>query len=169
MSTADDSTDAAHSDLLRTVGEQLGDQAAELVVRAADAITARYVADRHVIGVALLAGSEVFSGVNLDTGIGRAAVCAEAVAVGAAVMAGNDPFELVVAVRHPKPGEPQQHQIVPPCGPCRELLLDYAPSCRVIVPDANDLLVIVPVRGLLPHRYRSSRPAFAGLLDGVTP
>ena len=41
----------------------------------------------------------------------------------------------VVAVRHPKPEEDDRSvAVVPPCGACRELIVDYDPDALVIVP-----------------------------------
>ena len=87
--------------------------------------------------------------VNLDATVGRAAICAEAVALGEAVMAG-DTVDLVVAVRQPRPDEAGGPQVVSPCGLCRELLLDYAPEAEVIVPGQGR----VALRSLLPSPYR---------------
>jgi cytidine deaminase len=43
--------------------------------------------------------------------------------------------------------------VVPPCGACREMILDHWPAALVIVQDAG-VLVKRPVPGLLPVPYR---------------
>ena len=121
-----------------------------LVEAAAEAVRARYRYGRHSVGAALRGGSgRVFVAVNLDATVGRAAICAEAVALGEAVMAGET-VEAVAAVRLPRPDENGEPHVVSPCGLCRELLLDYAPEARVVLPGRG----AVPLRALLPSPYR---------------
>jgi cytidine deaminase len=58
-----------------------------------------------------------------------------------------------VAVRHPKPDEPDQTiAVVSPCGSCREIICDYDPNARVIVPNGDDP-VVAPITELLPNKY----------------
>ncbi|MFQ3623097.1 MAG: cytidine deaminase [Acetobacteraceae bacterium] len=122
-----------------------------LVEAAVEAVRARYRYGRHTVGAAVRGASgRLFTAVNLDATVGRAAVCAEAVALGAAVMAGESGIEAVVAVRHPRPDEPGPVAVVSPCGACRELLLDHAGGCAVIMPGRGR----VPIRDLLPGPYR---------------
>ncbi len=98
---------------------------------------------------------KIFTGVNLDAYLGRMAVCAEAVALGRAfVEVGDDGIEKIVAVRHPPPYEKDQAiAVVSPCGACRELIFDYDPKARVIVPNGKTPAV-VPIAELLPNKYR---------------
>ena len=136
-----------------------------LVRAATEAVRARYRYGRHTVGAAILCASgRIHAAVNLDATVGRAAVCAEAVALGAAVMAG-EAVEAVVAVRQHRAGErlgaerqgSEGHaeeaprvSIVSPCGLCRELLLDHAPDAMVILPGRGR----VPLKALLPDPYR---------------
>ena len=61
-----------------------------LIERAHAVIQRHYRADWHEVGAALRTGSgKVFTAVNLDTRLRRASVCAEAVALGMAVAAGE--------------------------------------------------------------------------------
>jgi cytidine deaminase len=58
-------------------------------------------------------------------------------------------------VRHHKPHEQVQDlAVVPPCGACREMLMDFDPAAAVIVPDARGELMRVGVRALLPLPYQ---------------
>lgn len=117
-------------------------------------IAERYIENRHHIGAALRTRSgRIYTGLHLDTYVGRASVCAEAVAVGAAMAAGDRDIVSIVSVRHPRPREANREiQVVSPCGICREMLADFAPECEVIVP-AADRLVRVKVPDLLPNKY----------------
>lgn len=125
-----------------------------LIEAAQELIRDRYKENRHHIGAALRTRSgKIHTGIHLDTYVGRASVCAEAVAVGTAMAAGDTDIEAIVSVRHPRPREANQEiQIVSPCGICREMLADFAPGCRVIVP-VNGEIAQVDVKDLLPNKY----------------
>ena len=125
-----------------------------LIETARTLIRERYKENRHHIGAALRTRSgKVHTGIHLDTYVGRASVCAEAVAVGKAMAAGDRDIEAIVSVRHPRPREANQEiQIVSPCGICREMLADFAPDCRVIVPVNGEIGEVV-VKDLLPNKY----------------
>jgi cytidine deaminase len=125
-----------------------------LVGRARAAITARYRESVHQIGAAILAADgRVYSGIHLEAMVGRASICAEAVALGAARAAGATRIVAVAAVRHPKPSESDQRiRLVPPCGLCRELLLDYGTDLLAVV-ESDGVPVLSPLRALLPHKY----------------
>ena len=65
----------------------------------------------------------------------------------------RDGVSIRVAVRHPAPGEKNQDiAVVSPCGACRELIFDYDPNARVIVPNGKSSS-IVPIAQLLPNKY----------------
>ena len=127
-----------------------------LVDAATAAIKQRYRNDWQEVGAALRTRSgKIFTGVNLDAYLGRMAVCAEAVALGRAfVELGADGIETIVAVRHPPPDEKDQNiRVVSPCGACRELIFDYDPKARVIVPNGKSPGVVA-ISDLLPNKYR---------------
>jgi cytidine deaminase len=140
----------------------------ELIAAAIAAIKRRYRCDWQEVGAALRTRSgKIFTGVNLDAYLGRMAVCAEAVALGGAfVDLGDAGIETIVAVRHPGPDEKDQTiAVVSPCGACRELIFDYDPNARVIVPNPLPSLprkrgregrgpAVVPIGELLPNKYR---------------
>ena len=97
----------------------------------------------------------VVTGVNLDAYVGRGAVCAEAIAIGTALTEkGDNGIDTIVAVRHPKPGEKGEIAVVSPCGTCRELIHDYDPKARVIVPDGKSGPTVTTIGQLLPNKYR---------------
>jgi cytidine deaminase len=127
----------------------------ELIAAASAAIKLRYRDDWQEVGAALRTRSgKIFTGVNLDAYLGRMAVCAEAVALGRAVVdLGDAGIDIIVAVRHPAPGEKNQEiAVVSPCGACRELIFDYDRNARVIVPNGKSPSV-VPIAQLLPNKY----------------
>jgi cytidine deaminase len=138
------------------LGRKLGKADHELIAAASAAIKSRYRDDWQEVGAALRTrAGKVYTGVNLDAYLGRMAVCAEAVALGRAVVdLGEAGIDTIVAVRHPAPGEKNQAiAVVSPCGACRELIFDYDPRARVIVPNGK-APAAVPIGDLLPNKYR---------------
>lgn len=133
-----------------------GEKDRELIDAAAAAIKSRYRNDWQEVGAALRTrDGRLVTGVNLDAYVGRGAVCAEAIAIGRALTENGDHgIETIVAVRHPKPGEAGEVAVVSPCGACRELIHDYDPKARVIVPDGNDGPTVTTIGALLPNKYR---------------
>ena len=132
---------------------------AALVAVARSLIMARFEPHRHVVGCALRTrAGRVHAGVHLECHVGRVAVCAEAVAIGRAATEGDGhEIETIVAVYCTAVGvEPT---IVAPCGMCREMISDYAPAARIIMPSADGPRVF-RVSPLLPERF--ARPAPGG-------
>lgn len=109
----------------------------------------------HVVAAGVRAADgAVYDGVSLPTAVGRASVCGEPVAVGSAVADGHrhDGIETCVAVSYPLPAhDATEQRVVPPCGVCRELLIDCNPEMRVVVPD-GDGLGVARAADLLPVR-----------------
>ena len=127
----------------------------ELIDAACAAIKRRYRDEWQEVGAALRTrDGHIVTGVNIDAYLGRMAVCAEAVAIGRLITElGDAGIETIVAVRHPSPGEKNQSvSVVSPCGSCRELIHDYAPQARVIVPNGKTPAV-VSIGELLPNKY----------------
>src|SRR5215510_12258198 len=110
-----------------------------LIDTAKSLIERRYLENRHHIAAAVRGGSgRTYTGLHLDTYVGRASVCAEAVALGQALGAGETRIEAIVSLRHPRPREQhRQCKVVSPCGICREMLTDFAAGCAVIMPGAT--------------------------------
>ncbi|MEU4364095.1 ASCH domain-containing protein [Promicromonospora sp. NPDC023987] len=90
---------------------------------------------------------DIYTGVNVGHFTGGP--CAELVTLGVAAAAGAGPISRIVAVGDRGRG------VMPPCGRCRQVMLDQQPDCRVIVPDGDDASS-VPARELLP--YPSQHP-----------
>ncbi|WP_255151910.1 cytidine deaminase [Halorarius halobius] len=91
----------------------------------------------HIVaGGVRLADGTVHEGVSLPASVGRASMCAEPVAVGSAIADGygHDDLRTCVAVAYPRGEDETEPSVVPPCGSCRELLADYDPDLRVVVP-----------------------------------
>ena len=106
------------------------DEADLALVRAAEAVIEQNFDDKkynHTVGAAIRTRSgKVYLGVNVD---GIHGSCAEFIAMGTAITAGERSIECVVAVY----GKEQPHKVLPPCGNCRQMLFEYVPECWVIL------------------------------------
>ncbi|MFC7073961.1 cytidine deaminase [Halovenus rubra] len=109
----------------------------------------------HIVaaGIRMTDGS-VYEGVSLPTAVGRASSCGEPVAIGSAIADGysHDDIVTCAAVSYPMPAHDEDEtRIIPPCGTCREMLVDYNEEMRVIVPVEGENRV-VEADELLPTR-----------------
>jgi cytidine deaminase len=126
------------------------------LIAAANAVMQRhYRTFWHTVAAAIRSkDGRIWTGLHIGTTVGRLSICAEAVALGRAILEGDGTIETAVAIRHPKPEEEDRElAVVSPCGGCREMILDHAPKSMVIVRDANGLIKL-PIRTLLPLPYR---------------
>ena len=126
------------------------------LIAAANAVLERhYRTYWHTVAAAVRArDGRIWTGLHIGTTVGRLSICAEAVALGRAILEGDGTIRTAVAIRHPKPEEEDRElAVVPPCGGCREMILDHAPEAMVIVRDANGLIKL-PIRTLLSLPYR---------------
>ena len=105
-----------------------------LIDAATNVIKENYKYGRHHVGVALRTNlGNVITAVNVDTYIGRAGVCAEAIAIGKLATEKDSSFGEIVAVYLPNQefGK-QEPYVASPCGVCREMINDYSPNAHVI-------------------------------------
>ena len=127
----------------------------DLIAAAIEVLEHHYRPFWHMVAAAIRSqDGRIWSGLHIGTTVGRLSVCAEAVAFGRALLDGDGTIQTAVAVRHPKPEEENRElAVVPPCGACREMILDHAPDAMVIIKDTN-ILIKLPIRALLPLPYR---------------
>ena len=101
---------------------------------------------KHTVGSALRAkNGKIYLGVNCD---GIHGSCAEFIAIGTAITAGERNFDTIVAV-HDK----AHNSIIPPCGNCRQMLIEYCPDIKVILNDENGKIIKTNIKDLLPLVY----------------
>jgi cytidine deaminase len=109
----------------------LSDQDIELIGRAIETADRLYLEGVHEVAAALRTqGGLVFSGIHIEANVGFADVCGEVAAICTALSNGHRDLETIVAVYQDAQG---QHEIMAPCGRCRELITDFSPDCWVIV------------------------------------
>jgi len=126
---------------------EIDDTDRELIAAASRVIEENYCDPRHTVGAAVLCSSgRTYTAVNIEScGYGP---CAEPIAIGCAISNKERSLERIVAVG----GKHEPHNIMSPCGNCRQLLLDYAPDCLVII-SHDERLVKVRAKDLLPNSY----------------
>ena len=105
---------------------------------------------RFRVGAAILTKSgEVFAGCNVENASFGATVCAERNAIGAMVAAGGSkPIAIVIVTGGDKPA--------PPCGMCRQVLIEFARSMPVILigeSDQGDVRRDLELADLLPEVF----------------
>ncbi len=101
----------------------------------------------HTVGAAIRTkNGKVYSGVNCD---GIHGSCAEYIAIGTAISAGEREFDTIVAVN-----EKAVNCLVAPCGNCRQMLVQYAPNIKVILNDDSGSMVKVDIGDLLPFAWK---------------
>ncbi|WP_406376357.1 cytidine deaminase [Streptomyces sp. NBC_00647] len=117
----------------------------ELIRAAAHVAATRCRGDNHTMAAAArVRGGGIITAVNAYHFTGGP--CAELVLIGTAAAQGAYELDIIVAVGDRDRG------VVPPCGRCRQVLLDYFPALEVIV-GTKEGLRMVPVTDLLPEGY----------------
>ncbi|MET8585256.1 cytidine deaminase [Streptomyces collinus] len=117
----------------------------ELIEAAAHIARTRCRGDNHTMAAAARAqDGRIVTAVNAYHFTGGP--CAELVVIGAAAAQGVHDLHTIVAVGDRDRG------VVPPCGRCRQVLLDYFPTLTVIV-GHGDRVRTVPISDLLPESY----------------
>ena len=127
--------------------EHITDTDKELIVMARQAIIPNYdgVSYNRTVGAAVRCkNGRIYTGVNVYSIHGA---CAEQVAIGAAITAGEREFEVIVAAEGEK-----GKRILPPCGNCRQMLSDYMPDCMVLIPTEGEIKKVA-AKELLPFAY----------------
>ncbi|MEC4020816.1 cytidine deaminase family protein [Streptomyces sp. H27-D2] len=129
-------TDTGHPAVVDQEVLQAAEQAAKTYCRG----------DDHTMAAAArLRDGRIVTGLNAYHFTGGP--CAELVVIGSAAAQGGYELDTIVAVGDGGRG------VMPPCGRCRQVLLDYYPDITVIVAADDGRLAAVPVTRLLPGAY----------------
>lgn len=121
----------------------------ELIEQALDARKRAFVPySSFPVGAALeAADGSIWTGCNVESSSFSLTVCAERVALLKAVSEGKTSFTRLVVVA-------AGHDLVFPCGACRQLLYDFAPDLEITVVDAETKeWKTLPFNEIFPHPF----------------
>jgi len=120
-----------------------------LVAAAREARTRAIAPFSHFqVGAALLLpDGRIIGGCNVENASFSVTMCAERVAIGAAVAAGDRSFRRVFICS-------TSVEPVPPCGVCRQALSEFGPDLEVISEGSGGLARTWTLRQLLPDQFR---------------
>ncbi len=125
--------------------ENLNEEEKALAQTALDVREKAYAPYSHFkVGAALLGDTgQVFIGCNVENASFGATICAERMAVGAAVSQGVQHFvKLAIATGSQPPGSP--------CGICRQVLHEFSPDLEIILVNPAGQLRRAILKDLLP-------------------
>ena len=123
---------------------------ADLLVQAvATAARAHCPYSRFHVGAAVAAGGQVFTGCNIENASYGLTICAERVAVFAAVAAGHARVDAVAVTCPDAPADaPAESRM--PCGACRQVMAEFmSPAAPVLIDGVGE----VPLAELLPRPF----------------
>jgi cytidine deaminase len=90
--------------------------------------------------------NKVHTGANIENASYGLTICAERTAVFAAVNAGDREFDAVAIVI-------DDERLPTPCGACRQVLAEFAPTMRVILATTGGLRKVTTLAELLPDPF----------------
>lgn len=101
------------------------------------------------VGAALVAGGQVFVGVNIEISSYGLTLCAERSALAAALSAGAGPITQVAVACIDAPADASLNERTP-CGACRQWLADLAPGAIIYIDGASENFT---ASALLPYAF----------------
>jgi len=141
--------------------QPLTSEDAELIRAAEITIRRRFREGRHHVGAAVRGSSgKIYTGIHLQAVVGEPATCAEVIAIGCAMLEGEERITACVALRHPKPQEGSTElKVLPPCGSCRDLIADYGGRDVWVILEVDGRVQKTRVAELIPLRRWSRGPS----------
>lgn len=101
------------------------------------------------VGAALVAGEQVFIGVNVEISSYGLTLCAERAALAAAISAGAGPITQIAVACIDAPAAAPANELTP-CGACRQWLADLAPHAVIYI---DGLPGQFSINDLLPYAF----------------
>lgn len=122
------------------------------LVRAAREVRKRAFApfSRFKVGAAVEGRSgRIYTGCNVESATYGLTLCAERVAIFAAVAAGEKKFRRLAVVA-------DTDRLTPPCGACRQIIWEFCGDCEVILANLKRRRQVLRSRALLPKPFDAS-------------
>jgi cytidine deaminase len=136
----------------------------EVLLEEVTALLARLAAPRrhHIASGLQLEDGRIFTGINLVSNFGPSSVCAEQIVLGEGLKTSASPVELILTLRATFRPEPP-FEVVSPCGRCREILIEFAPTVEVVVPKnaSTRSIDLIPIGDLLPVPFVRRSPTYS--------
>jgi cytidine deaminase len=99
------------------------------------------------VGAALLASDgRIYSGCNIEISTFALTICAERTAIFKAISEGDRNFKAIAVVS-------DDPEYTPPCGACRQVLMDLAGNIDFLMVNGAGKVKIVKLEKLLPHAF----------------
>ncbi len=100
----------------------------------------------HVGAALLTTTGRIYTGCNIEISTYALTLCAERTAIFKAISEGERRFRAIAVVS-------DDPSYTPPCGACRQVLLDLAGNIDFIMVNGKQRLKVVKLRSLLPHAF----------------
>ncbi len=102
------------------------------------------------VGAAVFCASgAIYAGCNVENSAYPAGICAERVALGAAMAAGEREITALAVIA-------DSERPVPPCGMCRQVIAELAPGARVILANLAGICSHTTPEALLPDAFSAT-------------
>lgn len=99
------------------------------------------------VGAAVAGKSgKIYAGCNIEVSSYSLTICAERVAIFKAISEGETEFTYMVVMAKTK-------DFCPPCGACRQVLIDYAPHIEIILVNSDGKTKQTNIAKLLPEAF----------------
>lgn len=103
------------------------------------------------VGALIITKSDkYYSGHNIESSSYGLTICAERVAIFKALSEGERDFKKIYILS-------DDDEFCPPCGACRQVILDYAPGIEVILATEKGKMKAFKVEELLPEAFQAKR------------
>ena len=89
---------------------------------------------------------KIYTGCNIESSSFGLTMCAERVAVFKAISEGETEFSRIAV-------KTDTHAFCPPCGACRQVLMDFAPQIEIIMQNAKGEMRTLSIAELLPEAF----------------
>lgn len=104
----------------------------------------------HVAAVLETTEGEFFTGINIESSSYGLTICAERVALFKALSDGKRAFKRIYILADSKGP-------CPPCGACRQVLMDFAPNVEVVMYAEDGEKIVETIDALLPFAFNGDK------------